>query len=77
MRLRVRFSGMLPSLLNVPASEVTVEAAPGSTLGDVMRSLDVPTGAAMAFSVNGRVRPAEFQPQDEDEIVAIPSIAGG
>lgn len=69
---------MLPSLLNVPASEVTVDVAPGSTLGDVMRSLDVPAAAAaMAFSVNGRVRPAEFQPQDEDEIVAIPSIAGG
>ena len=68
---------MLPSLLNVPASELTVEAAQGSTLADVMRSLDVPAAAAMAFAVNGRVRPAEFQPQDEDEIVAIPSIAGG
>ena len=77
MRLRVRFSGMLPSLLHMPASEMVVEAAPGSTIGDVMRSLDVQTGAAMAFAVNGRVRPAEFQPQDEDEIVAIPSIAGG
>jgi sulfur carrier protein ThiS len=77
VRLKVRLSGVLPSLLHVPASELVIEAAAGSTLSDVMRSLDVPAGAAMAFSVNGRVRPPEFRPQDGDEIVAIPSIAGG
>jgi molybdopterin converting factor small subunit len=77
VRLRVRFSGVLPSLLHVPASELAVEAAPGSTLGDLMRQLEVPEGAAMAYAVNGRVRPAEFKPADGDEIVAIPSIAGG
>jgi sulfur carrier protein ThiS len=68
---------MLPSLLNVPASELAVEAAPDSTLWDVMRQLEIPEGAAMAYAVNGHVRPAEFQPEDGDEIVAIPSIAGG
>jgi molybdopterin converting factor small subunit len=77
VRLKVRFSGILPSLLGVPESETVVEAASGSTLRDLMRLLDIPEGAMMAFAVNGRVRPPEFEPQDGDEIVAIPSIAGG
>jgi sulfur carrier protein ThiS len=77
VRVRVVFSGILPSLLNKPASELTVETAPGSTLGDVMRLLDVPDGTTMAYAVNGRVRPPEFQPQDGDQITAIPSLAGG
>jgi sulfur carrier protein ThiS len=77
VRVKVTFSGILPSLLNKPASTLAVEAAPGSTLADVMRLLDVPDGATMAYAVNGRVRPPEFEPQDGDEITAIPSIAGG
>jgi molybdopterin converting factor small subunit len=31
----------------------------------------------LAYTVNGRVRPPEFQPQDGDEITAIPPMAGG
>jgi sulfur carrier protein ThiS len=77
VQLKVRFSGILPSLLNLPASEAVVEAAPGSTLRDVMRLLQVPEGPGMAYAVNGRIQPPEFQPRDGDEITAIPSIAGG
>ncbi len=77
MQLKVRFSGILPTLLDLPASEMLVEVKPGSTLGDVMRQLDVPEGTVMAYAVNGQVRPPEFRPHDRDEIAAIPSIAGG
>ncbi|HJW75562.1 MAG TPA: MoaD/ThiS family protein [Thermoleophilia bacterium] len=77
MRLSIKFCGILPSLLDLPASEMTVDAAPGSTLGDVMRSLNVREGPAVVFAVNGKVQPPEFRPQDGDEIAAIPSIAGG
>ncbi len=77
MWVKVTFSGILPSVLSKPASALAVEATRGSTLADVMRLLDVPDGTTMAYAVNGRVRPPEFQPQDGDEIIAIPSIAGG
>jgi sulfur carrier protein ThiS len=75
--LRVKFSGVLPSVLNVSSAEMTVEATPGSTLRDVLRLLDVPEGTVMVYAVNGRIRPPDYQPQDGDEITAISSIAGG
>jgi sulfur carrier protein ThiS len=77
VRVKVRFSGMLPSLLNVSAQEMSVEVAPDSTLRDVMRLLNVPEGTTLAYAVNGRVRPPESRPEDGDEIAVIPSIAGG
>ncbi len=77
MLLKVRFSGFPPSLLPRPAAETAVEAEPGITLAGVMRSLDVPEGSGMAFVVNGRVRPPEYQPEDGDDIAAVRSLAGG
>ncbi len=77
MRLTVTFSGGLPSLLGVPARDVVVEVPEGSTIDDVIRLLDVTRGPAMAYAVNGRLRPPEFRPSEGDEIKAIAAIAGG
>jgi sulfur carrier protein ThiS len=77
VRVTVTFSGILPSLLDKPSSPLIVEAESGCSLADVMRQLDVPASATLAYTVNGRVRPQEHRPQDGDEITAVAPMAGG
>ena len=77
MRVTVTFSGSLPSLLGMPTGEVVVEGRDGCTIDTVMRLLDVPQGPALAYAVNGRIRPPEFRLSEGDQIEAIAAFAGG
>ncbi len=77
MVVRVRLTGTLPSLLKRDAAEVMAEVEQGSTLVDVMRAINVPPQVVMIYQVNGKVQRSDFQPEDGDEVVVIPAVAGG
>ena len=77
MVVRVRLTGTLPSLLRRDAAEVMAEVEQGSTLVDVMRAINVPPQVVMIYQVNGKVQRSDFQPEDGDEVVVIPAVAGG
>ena len=77
MVVRVRLTGTLPSLLKRDSAELTAEVEKGSSLVDVMRSINVPPQVVMIYQVNGKVRTSDYQPDDGDEIVVIPAVAGG
>lgn len=77
MRVNVKLSGTLPALLKRDEAQVIAEVEPGSTLVDVMRAINVPPQVVMIYQVNGKVQRSDFQPEDGDEIVAIPAVAGG
>lgn len=77
MVVRVRLTGTLPSLLKRDSAELTAEVEKGSSLVDVMRAINVPPQVVMIYQVNGKVRTSDYEPDDGDEIVVIPAVAGG
>jgi sulfur carrier protein ThiS len=77
VRATVRFCGILPAMLGLHQSEIVVEAEPGSTVGEVVRAVDIPDGVVMAFVVNGKLTTRDHEVRDGDDIAAIHPLAGG
>ena len=77
MRATVKFCGSLPAILGLPRAEIVVEVAPGCTVFEVMRAVDIPDDVALAYSVNCKMRTRDHEVRDGDHIAAIHPLAGG
>jgi len=65
----------LPGML--PGTPTEVELPEGATVADLLARLGVPSAEARMFFVNGRVRPANWVLQANDEVAIFPPIGGG
>jgi len=79
MRAKVKFFATLVGY--VPGAEpgvpFEVELPNGSSLSDLMNQLNLPEREAKVIFVNGRMRPLDYQLQDNDDVGIFPPIGGG
>ncbi|MFH1117969.1 MAG: MoaD/ThiS family protein [Pseudomonadota bacterium] len=55
----------------------TMEIEDGTTVGDLMRRLNLPVKAAKVIFLNGRHAAEEQQVKDGDRVAFFPPVAGG
>jgi sulfur carrier protein ThiS len=77
MVVNVRLLGHLAQTLKREAGPFTVELEDGGTLLDILRILTVPEAMVMLFTVNGKVTPSDYQPNDGDDVALIQPVSGG
>jgi molybdopterin synthase sulfur carrier subunit len=79
MKVEVRLFATLQPYLPVGAHSdgVSLELPPGTTVGDVMESLKIPSDLACLTVVNGRDAAPEHVLSPGDELAMFPPLAGG
>jgi sulfur carrier protein ThiS len=75
MRIRVKLMGVLKEK-SPPGGEL--EIAEGTSVGDVLRKLDITTHQVHVCTVNGQfVKDHGLQLRDADELTVFPPVGGG
>jgi len=79
MRVKVKLFATL--VVYVPSAEpgvsFEVELPNESSLSDLMNQLNLPQRETQLVFVNGRMKPLNYQLQDNDEVGIFPPIGGG
>ncbi|WP_045210933.1 MoaD/ThiS family protein [Desulfonatronovibrio magnus] len=55
----------------------SLEMQPGATLGDVLRTLSIPSADVKIMFINGHHSPLDKPLQDNDRVGIFPAIGGG
>lgn len=79
MRAKVKLFATLVGYVpgTEPGVPFEVELPNGSSLSDLMNQLNLPQRETKVIFVNGRMRPLDYQLQDNDDVGIFPPIGGG
>lgn len=77
MRVKVRFLGELRNLVCKRQSEVILDLEQGSSVLDVMKRFNIPTGEVMILCVNDRRVCSNKILHEGDTLILVPPITGG
>lgn len=77
MQVQVRLYAGLARYVAGSGSVLEVELREGSTLANLVATLDLPTDEVRLTFVNGRARPPEYQLAPRDRVGIFPPIGGG
>jgi molybdopterin converting factor small subunit len=77
MVIQLKMFGGLDKYLPEKKSPYAVEAAEGSTVGDVLDSFNVPRDKPRVTLVNSRHAPLDHVLHDGDIVAVFPPVAGG
>jgi len=77
MQVQVRLYAGLARYVAGYGSVLEVELGEGSTLADLVATLDLPADEVRLTFVNGRARPLEYQLAPRDRVGIFPPIGGG
>jgi molybdopterin converting factor small subunit len=74
MKVKIKFFALLRQF---GPDEQVIEFPEGTTVNDVIHSLNIPGTIRLLKIVNGEHRPADHVLKDGDELALFPPIAGG
>lgn len=77
IKLQKMYHQFLDDMIQIENGVIQLKMNDGSTIGDVLKVLNIPEEPAKILLVNSKVYPPDQILQDQDHIFVFPPIAGG
>ena len=77
MRIGVRLQLTFKDITSHGEDLFYLEASPGATVGDVLKTLAIPDSVPKVIIVNGRAAKPDRELMEGDQLVLFPPVAGG